>query len=270
MVERQGSTSWSESSVNFDGCDEEFEEIQEESLVRFSSASSPGTPICDSAVEQFVNMKFEPPIGLDAFDTSLDFSESFLMPSDPVSTTLFFPENHIPSYCDGGLLQNRVHSQTALVRPAARARPTISTRVQSVKFFLHFHRQTITESHYFLYFDYNKFVTTTLLAMAQGSDALRHAVVAFSALIYSIKGDRIAREQAFENYEISLQQLRVLLDKAPMTIEERQAATVTALQLATFDVLTPSVLWLILAVFRRCSKLFSTSARRSAYNTKVF
>lgn len=75
--------------------------------------------------------------------------------------------------------------------------------------------------------------------MAQGSDALRHAVVAFSALIYSIKGDRTAREQAFENYELSLQQLRVLLDKAPMTIEERQAATVTALQLATFDVLTP-------------------------------
>jgi len=92
------------------------------------------------------------------------------------------------------------------------------------------------ESHYCLYYDYNKFITTTLLAMAEGSIALRHAVVAFSALIYSIKADRIAREQAFEHYELSIQQLRVLLDKAPMTAEERQAATATALELASFDV----------------------------------
>lgn len=87
-----------------------------------------------------------------------------------------------------------------------------------------------------MYFDYRKLCTMTLLAMAEVSDTLRHAVVAFSALIYSMKVDRAAREQAFLYYAIALKQLRSLLDKSPMTVEERHIAIATALQLSAFDV----------------------------------
>ena len=240
VVERPVSTSESESSVNFDVSDEEFEgETREGGLVRFSSSSSPGSPIlCDSAADEFFNLQFEQPISLDSFDTSIDFvAEPLVMQSNQV-LSLNIPDANLSSFCEGTLLQDRVHPKPALLRRTPVPRAPGSPRDQSVQFFLHFHRQTIMESHYCLYFDYNKFITTTLLAMTERSSALRHAVVAFSALIYSIKGDRIAREQAFENYEISIQQLRVLLDRAPMTVEERQAATVTALALASFDVFT--------------------------------
>jgi len=271
LVEGTESASWSESSLNLEGSDGEFEdETQERPLPRFPSSSASVSPVSNSVLESAINMQLEPPITLNAFDPSLNFEDSFLTPLNPPSTSLFLPDNVIPNYCDGVLLQNRLPSQSTAVRVTARARPPpASTSGQFVQFFLHFHRQAITESHYFLFFDYNKFITTTLLAMAEGSDALRHAVVAFSALIYSIKGDRSAREQAFGNYEISLQQLRVLLDKSPLTDVERQAATVTALQLASFDVFLPSIP-LTLALFRRRRKLFSTPAGRRAYNTKVF
>jgi len=236
VVERSGSTSGSQSSVNFNVSDEEFEgETREGGLVRFSSSSSPGSSmLCDFAADEFFNLQFEYPTSSDSFDSSIDFvAEPLAMPSNQF---LSIPEINVSSFCEGVLLQNR--EKPTLHRRSLVPRPPGSPRDQSVQFFLHFHRQSIMESHYCLFFDYRKFITTTLLAMAERSSALRHAVVAFSALIYSIKGDHIAREQAFENYEISIQQLRVLLDKVPMTVEERQAATVTALELASFDVIT--------------------------------
>jgi hypothetical protein len=72
--------------------------------------------------------------------------------------------------------------------------------------------------------------------MAEESDALRHAIVAFSALIYSMKVDRSAREQAFLYYSMSLQQFRVHLDDYPMTAAENHIAIAIALQLSSFDV----------------------------------
>jgi hypothetical protein len=238
VVELPISTSDSESSVNFDVSDEEFEgETREGGLVRFSSSSSsPGSPtLCDSAVDEFFNLQFEQPISLDSFDESIEFvAEPMVIQSSQVFS-LNTPDENLSDFCEGTLLQDRVHPKPALRRTPIPRAPGCP-RNQSVQFFLHFHQQTIMESHYCLYFDYNNFITTTLLGMTERSSTLRHAVVAFSALIYSIKGDRIAREQAFENYEISIQQLRVLLDRAPMTVEERQAATVTALALASFDV----------------------------------
>ena len=121
-------------------------------------------------------------------------------------------------------------------------RAPMSTLSPSVQFFLHYHRQAIVESHYFLYFDFNNFITTTLLTMAECSDALRYAIAAFSALIYSIKIDRTAREKAFEFYAVSIQELRLLLDRIPESTNESQAAEVTALQLASFHVLHPILL----------------------------
>ena len=111
-----------------------------------------------------------------------------------------------------------------------------SVRSHSVQFFLAFHRETITEAHYFRYYDFHKLCTRILLVMAERSDALRHAVVAFSALIYSMRIDRTAREQAFLYYAMSIQQLRLLLSETALDGEASHIAVATALQLSSFDV----------------------------------
>ena len=112
---------------------------------------------------------------------------------------------------------------------------------QTIRFLLNFHRETIFEAHYFRYYDYNKLHTKVLFAMAEELDSMRHALVAFSALIYSIKIHPDARVIAFMYYAKALQELRALLDKPPEDMEmwEWQGAVATALQLSTFDV--PSI-----------------------------
>ena len=79
------------------------------------------------------------------------------------------------------------------------------------------------------------------MAMIQQPSALRDAVVAFSALIYSMKIDRSARVLAFLYYTSALQQLRVLLDQVTLSVDECHMAIATALQLASFDVFTVSM-----------------------------
>ena len=112
--------------------------------------------------------------------------------------------------------------------------------------------------HYLCYYDYTKLYTKTLFAIAEQCDALRHGMVAFSALIYSVKVDSSAREQAFLYYGVSLQQFRLLLDKF-LTEAEYQAAVATALQLATFDVYSLSKMELTYSV--------SSVTRPSAFDT---
>jgi hypothetical protein len=76
-----------------------------------------------------------------------------------------------------------------------------------------------------------------LFAMADQCDDLRYAMIAFSAVIYSIANvDISAKERAFVYYAQSLQRLRWLLEKFPMGSAEHQAAIATVLQLGTFDV----------------------------------
>jgi hypothetical protein len=103
-------------------------------------------------------------------------------------------------------------------------------------FYLQYHREAISEAHYFRWYDYNKFCTKTIFTMAEESDAMRHALVAFSALIYSIKIYPPARVDAFLYYARALRELHDLLGKAPMELWECQAAIATALQLSCFDV----------------------------------
>lgn len=74
------------------------------------------------------------------------------------------------------------------------------------------------------------------MAMAEHSGALRDAMVAFSALVYSMKIDRSVRVQAFVYYTSALRQLRVILDQESMDIKECHMAVATALLLASFDV----------------------------------
>ena len=141
-----------------------------------------------------------------------------------------------PSPLGGELVQSSPHSHTSRVIQI----PTVpnSSRDHSIQFFLKFHRENINEFHYFCYHDYQKFCTTMLMAMVQQSNALCNAVVAFSALIYSIKIDHFTRVQAFTYYALALQQLRQLLDQTTMNIDECHMAIATSLQLACFDVFT--------------------------------
>ena len=91
------------------------------------------------------------------------------------------------------------------------------------------------------YFDYVTMRKTTLLALSEDYDALRHAVVAFSALIYSMKVNSVATRPALLYYTIALKQLRADLEKMPTAVSDCHAAIATALQLAAFDVISISL-----------------------------
>jgi hypothetical protein len=171
---------------------------------------------------------------IDSLGPPLDIGEPTLFVSNPLLT--FSISGASPSsFCEGLRMQTSPSQSPSTVMIEI-PRPPKSTRSHPNQFFLSYHQENITEYHYFMYFDYRKLCTRTLLAMAEASDALRHAVVAFSALIYSMKVNRAAREQAFLYYAIALKELRALLDKFPMTVDECHIAIATALQLSAFDV----------------------------------
>ena len=137
------------------------------------------------------------------------------------------------SFCQELLYPSPKAVESGLIRLA---RPPKDTRTHPVQFFLNYHHENVTHSHYFVDYDRNNFYSSILPGMAADSPALKHALVAFSALIYSLKIDRGAREQAFLYYALALQQLRELLNTIPTDTEECQVAIATALQLSTFDV----------------------------------
>jgi hypothetical protein len=114
-----------------------------------------------------------------------------------------------------------------------------SARSSPIQFFLKFHHERITEAHYFRWYDYPKLCTKLLFCLAENSDPLRHAMVGFSALVYSYKFHQRARQVGFFYYEKALQELRLFLNTSPMEIGECFAAVATALQLSSFDVYYP-------------------------------
>ena len=109
--------------------------------------------------------------------------------------------------------------------------------------YLQFHRERIIAAHYFWHYDYREFCTKTILMMAESSVPLHHAVVAFSALIYSVKYYYTpARDDAFAYYHYALLSLHQLLPTISTSTEkEYVAALATALQLASFDVIPQSI-----------------------------
>jgi hypothetical protein len=111
-----------------------------------------------------------------------------------------------------------------------------SARSPPVQFFLKFHHERITEAHYFRWYDYSKLCTKILFSLAEDSDCLRHAMVGFSALVYSYKFHQGAAQVGLFYYEKALQELRLFLNTSPMEIGECFAAVATALQLSSFDV----------------------------------
>jgi hypothetical protein len=107
---------------------------------------------------------------------------------------------------------------------------------------LEFYRQKVTEYHFFCYHDYPQFYTTDLRAMVADSDALRNAVAAFSALVYSTKNYN-ARELAFAYYDFAVVELRHSLGENVFIPDEDHVhmAIATAMTLATFDVSIPRI-----------------------------
>lgn len=139
--------------------------------------------------------------------------------------------------------------------------PPMPVRAPTEAFFLQYHRETITANHYFCYYDYKQRFTHMLFSMAEQCDALRFAMIAFSAVIYSIANlDVSARERAFVYYAKSLQGLQGLLEQFPTGYEEHQAAIATVLQLGTFDVPSCPVL-LTSAPLLRFHEMLSTPYR---------
>lgn len=118
---------------------------------------------------------------------------------------------------------------------------TLSTRLPSIQPqllnpLIEFHRQNVTEYHYFFYHDYPKFFTTDLLMMSEDSEALRNAVAAFSALVYSTKYYS-ARELAFVYYDFAVVELRHALGAFKPDEYHVHIVIATAMTLATFDVI---------------------------------
>ena len=110
-----------------------------------------------------------------------------------------------------------------------------SNRHHLVDYFLKYHLEAISPAHYFWYYDYIQLCRCWLPAMAVTSIALRHALIAFSALVYSIKVVDSAHQIAFFYYALALKELRVFLD-GPLSPEECNVAIATALQLSSFEV----------------------------------
>ena len=197
------------------------------------------------------------------------------VPADITEDT-FDPPNSLFSFSISGdsssFLEELVQSSSSTLHSQELQIPMTlkSNKDHSVHFFLRFHHENVNEFHRFIYHDYHKFCTTTLMAMVEQSGALRDAVAAFSALIYSMKIDRSARVQAFTYYTLALRELRIILDQDTMDIEECHLAVTTALQLASFDAFSTSLKKLILASLQRCSEMFSTFARRRKHNAQVF
>jgi len=108
---------------------------------------------------------------------------------------------------------------------------------QLVQLFLNYYGTSATNFPYFSSLYYHRLHKNALLALSMDFDALRHAVVAFSALIYANKVNSAARTPAFFFYAIALKQLRFALNKIPIGAKNCHAALATALQLAEFEVI---------------------------------
>ena len=111
-----------------------------------------------------------------------------------------------------------------------------SSHTSAMHFFFQYHQETITEAHHFRFHDYPQLYTKLLFGMAEQSVVLQHALVAFSALIYSIKVRQDVKALAFLYYSKALQELRLTLNETATDIGDCLVAVASALQLSSFDV----------------------------------
>ena len=203
-------------------------------MVRFTSALTSELSSSDTQ-DQFSMLQLDQQMVID----------SLTPPSCPVEPFFTPPVTYVFSTISG-LSPTRYSQSLQIGSPSqpvftsvpcfARMNSPQSSRPQAVQFFLNYHHHTITEAHYFRWHDLPKFFTRLIFSLAEESSALRHSLVAFSALIYSIKVHQGVRVLAFMYYAKALQELRLLLNETSMTLTECYVAVATALQLSSFDV----------------------------------
>lgn len=228
-----------------------MEEISREqgSLVRFSSSSSADSPsTTTSHSNDIYSFDFDQQMLIDSLTPPVFMNEPIRNLFDPPIPPLDFNISGLsPADFSQSLQLHQSPTRLSILRPLS----PHGSRTLNESFYLQYHREAISEAHYFRWYDYNKFCTKTIFTMAAESDSMRHALLAFSALIYSIKVHPPARVDAFLYYSMALGELHELLGKAPMELWECQAAIATALQLSSFDVcllfhvslLTQALLW---------------------------
>lgn len=111
-----------------------------------------------------------------------------------------------------------------------------STRHFLVNYYLTYHHKFVNEFHYYSYFDYSRFFTESLFAMAEESDALTLGMAAMSALVYSQRLDPDIKPVSFALYSLALMELQRLINQPYLSPSEAQIATAAAMQLSSFDV----------------------------------
>ena len=198
-------------------------------IVNFSTARRCPPPLQYNNLELYQGITSNPPLS----SSNLSFPPSFSF-SSVLGVSASDHSFRSPTITPSRTILNEGPSIPLSLLPQIQ-----DVRLTEIQFFLNFHHEKITEAHYFCWGDYPKLYTKIIFLLAEHSEALRHAIVAFSALVYSFKVDKAAREVACLYYELALRGLRVLLDKFPMSLNECFIAVATALQLSSFDVYYP-------------------------------
>jgi len=99
----------------------------------------------------------------------------------------------------------------------------LPSSVRSAGFYFDHHRERINGCYYYSYYDYQQLFTKGLLTLADESNAVYYGLIAFSALIYSLRIDPTARHAAYCFYSLAVKELRSLLDK-PMDVKLQRSA----------------------------------------------
>jgi len=231
---RPSISSESDESVSFGFSEDEHEPSP---IVRFSSASSLDSPAAKSPREPlFTGLHLDNEPSTESLDLAHELSEplfhashSNIAISEPALSPRQFPEGSFrePTYAPYD------------ASPGFICIPHCTSPIQldlSEVFYLEYHRKNITEFHYFRYYDHHKQSNDILLRMAKNSIALCNAVVAFSALVFSMQNQGTPGEEAFVYYDSSVREFRHLLETPLLNNEDIYIAVATALQLSSFDV----------------------------------
>ena len=150
----------------------------------------------------------------------------------PVITSVLLPIQPIPPH--ESLFEasrSDIRERSSLILP----RSPPSNQNSLLQFFLKFHQEKVISAHYFRSDDYHDLFKRWLPTMAYQSNCLQYAMIAFSALIYSMKVERAAREVAFYHYALALRELRPLLNEHDLE-GECYPVIAAVLQLLSIDV----------------------------------
>lgn len=106
----------------------------------------------------------------------------------------------------------------------------------NLRYFLGYHLTEISHRHYFLMGNgRDRFVHHDLIVRAFQFEPLLHAIVAFSAYLWSVKQPRGNLYTIFQSYQNSVSTLRAAISRGEM----HEALLLTSLQLCTFEVCRP-------------------------------